>query len=88
MNKKIELYYINEENNSDILTKNLGQVLFSYFCLSLGVRVANLGLNIFLISFHFYLSFSFFFLLLILILLLLMDNEEAYDCSHMIYHMR
>jgi len=53
------------------------------------VRVANLGLNIFLIFFYFYLSsfFSFFFYFL-LVLLLLIDDEEACDYSHMTYHMR
>jgi len=37
---KIKLYYIDETRNSaDILTKNLGQVLFYQFCPLLGLEV-------------------------------------------------
>jgi len=39
-NEQIKLYYIDgKENLADILTKNLGQILFSCFCLSLGLKI-------------------------------------------------
>ena len=39
-NEQVKLYHIDEkENPADILTKNLGQVLFSYFHLSLGLEI-------------------------------------------------
>jgi len=38
--EQIKLYYIDrKENPADILTKNLGQILFSHFCLSLGLEI-------------------------------------------------
>jgi len=39
-NEQVKPYYIDKkENSTDILTKNLSQVLFSYFCLSLGLEI-------------------------------------------------
>ena len=38
--EQVKPYNIDEkENSADILTKNLGQVLFSYFCPSLGLEI-------------------------------------------------
>ena len=38
--KQIKLYHINgKENLADILTKNLNQILFSYFYLPLGLEI-------------------------------------------------
>ena len=39
-NEQVKPYNIDgKENSADILTKNLGQVLFSYFCPSLGLEI-------------------------------------------------
>ena len=38
--EQVKLYHIDgKENSADILTKNLGQVLFSRFCPSLGLEI-------------------------------------------------
>ena len=38
--EQIKLYHMDGKNNlADILTKNLGQILFSYFCLFLGLEI-------------------------------------------------
>jgi len=38
--EQIKLYYIDgKENPANILTQNLGQILFSHFCSSLGLEI-------------------------------------------------
>ena len=73
-NEQVKPYYIDgKENPADILTKNLGQVLFSCFCTSLGleilyVKIVDSGLHFLfsLFTLFYFSSFSFLFYFLFL----------------------